>query len=101
MALGYKVGATGVGNLDANTSWVRSRTSGKWRKFSDRKRVVFFTGIKINYWPIIGAKSQEDSGWRGGEDKFVIELDSKRSFEVEMEDFGKDWDEIKDDKDDD
>lgn len=87
VTLGVKFAAPGTGSVDANTSWVRSSTSGLWRQFSAEKRVIFFTGVKIAY-TILGAMEQEEMKWRGGEDNFTIDLGDGERCEAEMEEFG-------------
>lgn len=94
VTLGFKTGAVGLGNVDVSTSWYRASNSGQWRQFQGEKHVFFFTGIKINYWPIVGAVSQLESGWRGGEDKFAVDVDDER-FGAASEEFGEDWSELK------
>jgi hypothetical protein len=73
VTLGFQVGATGIGSLGPETTWVRGRTSNGWAHFVDgEKRVVFFTGVKIAY-GVFGPRKEVEKKWRGVQrDKFVV-----------------------------
>jgi hypothetical protein len=100
ITLGFTVGATGIGKLGPEKTWHRARSSSGWTSWNDdKKRVVFFTGLKIQY-NIFGAWEREEKRWRGSkEDEFFVPgLEGGQCAEAEVERFGDDWREIQRDE---
>ena len=97
VAVGFKVGATGVGGAEPEVSWHRARANEGWSRWDDRKRVVFFTGVKVKY-NVFGTWGQDERKWRGdNEDEFLVpEIGGDRYAEAEVEYFGDDSGDIDD-----
>ncbi|KAK4155842.1 hypothetical protein C8A00DRAFT_13152 [Chaetomidium leptoderma] len=105
VVLGFKVGAAaaaaGVGNAGSSQmAWSRVEGSSGWAHFVDgEKRVVFFSGVKVNY-GVFGPRGQAEKRWRGAKsDKFLVHRmlggDDDESCVAEVEIFGDDYDEVK------
>jgi len=96
VTLGFHVGATGIGAIGPKTSWVRGRTSNGWADFDDgKKRVVFFTGVKVSY-GIFGPREEITKKWRGAQKgKFIVVGQAEdEACEAEIELFGDDYSQI-------
>ncbi|KAF2263249.1 hypothetical protein CC78DRAFT_534135 [Lojkania enalia] len=95
VTVGFKLGVAGVANVGPQTTWLRGHSSSGWSAWTDQKRVVFFTGVKIGK-GILGLKEQHEKGWRG-EESFMVEGDEDvDDYRVDVELFGDDWHRIKD-----
>lgn len=97
VALGFKVGAAGIGHVGPEKNWFRSHASSMWSAWTDQQRVVFFTGVKIKT-GILGTREQPEKRWRG-EETFMVEGDGEgeEDYRVEAVLFGDDWHTIQDD----
>jgi hypothetical protein len=95
VAIGFKVGATGVGDAHSDTSWHRSLSSDGWSRWDDHRRVVFFTGVKIAY-NFFGAHEEREKHWRSHhvKESVVIDHERKKVIEAKVELFGDDWEDI-------
>lgn len=93
LTVGFKLGAAGVMNVGPETTWSRGHSTSGWSAWTDQKRVVFFTGVKIGT-GIFGLKEQHEKGWRG-EESFMVEGDDEDDYRVDVELFGDDWHRIK------
>ena len=97
VVLGFKVGMTGVGSLNPETTWARSQYSTGWSRYDDQKRVVFFTGVKIKFgW--LGLAEEREPHWRGSGEDFLAETGDGRVAEVLVEYIGDNWDDIMEDE---
>ncbi|KPM46374.1 hypothetical protein AK830_g4 [Neonectria ditissima] len=92
--IGFKLGMAGGGNVGPQMSWVRGQSSSGWSAWTDQKRVLFFTGIKMSK-GLLGVWEKK-SGPKPGHQKFTVKGDEgEDDFRVALEPFGDDWDKIK------
>jgi hypothetical protein len=101
VTLGFKLGATGVGNVEPEISWHRAHTTAGWSCWDDGKRVVFFTGVKIRY-NLFGNHEQEEKRWRGEDSKefSVLGLEGEQFATAKVDFFGDDYEKIEGDRED-
>lgn len=98
VTVGFKLGMTGVGHASPETSWVRRRSGSGWSNWSDQKRVVFFTGVKLAF-SVFGSREVSEGRWRGAGDDFMVgELNSGEICEAKVEFVGDEWEQIKSDE---
>lgn len=91
VVLGFKAGMSGLGSLGPELSWLRGKSSSGWSSWNDQKRVVFFTGVKVDF-TLFGVWTREEKGWRGAEDKFIVDdLEGGKSCEAQIEFIGDRW----------
>jgi hypothetical protein len=99
IVIGFDVEVPGVANAGPEVSWHRAHSSQGWSRWDDQKRVVFFTGAKIEY-TLFGTRNKNEDKWRGGKiDEFQVrgfEDGTEATATVEL--FGDDWEEIERDK---
>lgn len=96
VALGFHVGATGIGSVGPETSWVRGCTSNGWAHFVDgEKRVVFFTGVKVTY-GMFGPREEVFKKWRGAQrgNFLVLGQSEDAACVADIELLGEDYDQI-------
>jgi hypothetical protein len=98
VALGFKTGATAIGSINPEISWLRGRSSSHWSAWDDQKRVLFFTGVKIKF-SLFSVGEEREVERRGFGNKFIIhDLADGKSCEAVIELFGDPWKEVKKDK---
>ncbi|KAK8031274.1 hypothetical protein PG990_001008 [Apiospora arundinis] len=90
--VGFKVGATGIGNVKPEVSYYRASHGAGWQQFDGKRRVVFFSGVKFSYNLLgRGREDRDEAAFRGGSDAFVFEDpdDAGMAYNVKVEDFGR------------
>ncbi|KAH7071334.1 hypothetical protein BKA63DRAFT_517745 [Paraphoma chrysanthemicola] len=100
VTLGFKLGATGIGGLEPETSWHRAHATTGWSRWDDEKRVVFFTGVKIKY-NLFGNHEQAEKKWRGDNNKefLVLGLEGEQFATANVDHFGDSYEQIKSERD--
>ncbi|KAF4462337.1 hypothetical protein FALBO_10852 [Fusarium albosuccineum] len=91
--VGFKGGMAGVANVGQHMSWIRGQSSAGWSAWTDQKRVVFFTGVKMTMG--FFGRPKERNLCCAIEEVKVGGDDEGDDFEVDLEPFGDDWHQIK------
>ncbi|KAK6834168.1 hypothetical protein PG987_008862 [Apiospora arundinis] len=66
ISVGYKLGASGIGNSTSEVSYYLANHGVGWRQFHGEKRVVFFSGVKFRYnWLGKGREDRSEPAFSG------------------------------------
>ncbi|KAH6839481.1 hypothetical protein B0I37DRAFT_386554 [Chaetomium sp. MPI-CAGE-AT-0009] len=91
VVVGCDLAVAGVAKAGPKVSWRRGSSGSGWSAWTDQKRVIFFTGVKIRK-GLFGPREEQENRWRGGEEVFVADDDETgESYMVGLEMVGDDW----------
>ncbi|KAL2193544.1 hypothetical protein P885DRAFT_45195 [Corynascus similis CBS 632.67] len=98
VVVGFDLAAGGIAKAGPKVAWHRGSAGSGWSAWTGQKRVVFFTGVKIQK-GLFGLREKQEKGWRGGGEAFVADDDETgESYTVGIEMFGDDWHSIVDEQ---
>ncbi|KAK3296397.1 uncharacterized protein B0H64DRAFT_169331 [Chaetomium fimeti] len=91
VVIGCDLAVAGVAKAGPKVSWHRGSAGSGWSAWTDQKRVIFFTGVKIRK-GFCGSREEPEKRWRGGEEVFEADDDETgESYPVGLEMVGDDW----------